>query len=130
MADRAPLKLGLATSISLTALTLVLFSLEQNYSMMLAGAISMGLAAGGIMPVWNAMVPAVFGVENFGRAMGLMSPVISLMAAPAFPIAGYLRDTTGSYVPAFQGFLGALLLALLLLIPLRVIRTQDSPATA
>jgi MFS family permease len=130
MADRAPLKLGLATSIVLTALTLVLFSLEQNYTMMLAGAISMGLAAGGIMPVWNAMVPAIFGVENFGRAMGLMSPVISLMAAPAFPIAGYLRDTTGSYVPAFQSFLGALLLALLLLIPLRVSRTQETPKTA
>jgi MFS family permease len=122
LADRTSLKLLLAAAIGATAFTLVLFSLEPTYSMMLVGSMSMGIATGGILPVWNAIVPAIFGVENFGRAMGLMSPVISVMVTPAFPLAGYVRDSVGSYVPAFQGFVGGLLLAVLLLIPLRVER--------
>ena len=38
----------------------------------------MGLAAGGILPVWGALMAAIFGVANVGRSMGLQAPIISL----------------------------------------------------
>ena len=120
LADRIPLKLGLYAAIGATVVALVILSLQPSYPGMVLASIAFGLAAGGILPVWNAMVPAIFGVSNFGRAMGLMSPVISVLVTPAFPLAGYVRDVSGSYVPAFQGFIGALALAALLLLPLRV----------
>ncbi len=120
LADRMPLKLGLLAAIAATGLSFFLFSLEPGYPMLLMGAVGMGLATGGILPVWNAMVPAIFGVQNFGRTMGLMSPVISLSVTPVYPILGAIRDATGSYVLAFQLFMGVLLVAALLLVPLRV----------
>lgn len=122
LADRMPLKLGLYLAIGATLAALGLFSIGTDFPVLALGALCLGLAAGGILPVWNAMVAALFGVANFGRAMGLMSPVISLIVAPAFPLAGAVRDATGSYVPAFQGFGAALVVAVLLLLPLRIER--------
>lgn len=120
LADRMPLKVGLFAAIGASACSYFLFTTEPDYSVMLVGAAGMGAASGGILPVWNAMVPAIFGVQNFGRAMGWMGPVISVLVTPSFVIVGMVRDATGSYVPAFQGFLGVLVVAALLLIPLRV----------
>jgi MFS family permease len=120
LADRIPLKLGLVAAIGATASALGIFSTEPSYTLMLVGSASMGFATGGILPVWNAMVPAIFGVQNFGRAMGLMSPGISILVSPAFPAFGAIRDVTDSYILAFHVSLVALLIAALLVIPLRV----------
>jgi MFS family permease len=120
LADRMPLKVGLIAAIGATACSFCLFATEPGYGILLVGAAAMGLASGGILPVWNAMVPAIFGVQNFGRAMGWMSPIIGVLVTPSFVLVGMVRDSTGSYVLAFQGFLGVLLVAALLLAPLRV----------
>jgi len=76
------------------------------------------------------MVPAIFGVENFGRAMGWMSPVISLVVTPSFVVIGLIRDSTGSYLPAFQAFLVVLAIAVLLLLPLQVGGGEDAEEQA
>lgn len=120
LADRIPLKAGLLAAIAATACAFCLFATEPGYGVLLLGAAALGLASGGILPVWNAMVPAIFGVQNFGRAMGWMSPVIGVLVTPSYVLVGMVRDSTGSYVLAFQGFLGVLLIAALLLVPLRV----------
>ena len=86
---------------------------------MFVGSALMGLSTGGMLPVWNAMVPPLFGLANFGRAMGLMAPVIALTVTPSYAVAGYVRDLTGSYVPALQGGIAILVLAVLLLLPIR-----------
>jgi hypothetical protein len=49
-----------------------------------------------------------------------MSPVIGLLVTPGYPAVGAIRDATGSYVLAFQICVGVLVLAALLLVPLRV----------
>jgi hypothetical protein len=66
------------------------------------------------------MVPAIFGVANYGRTMGLMSPVIGLTVTPSFALVGALRDSTGSYVLGFQICIGVLMVSLALLAPLQV----------
>jgi MFS family permease len=128
LADRIPLRLGLWAAIGGTAAALAVFSLEPSMPILLLGCGLLGISSGGILPVWNAMVPPLFGLANFGRAMGLMAPVMGVMITPAYPLLGHVRDTTGSYVPAFQGAIIVLVAAALFLLPLRLERSE--PATA
>jgi MFS family permease len=125
-ADRIPLRVGLWLAQGLAALGIAVLSLEPGYPVMLLGAAAMGLAAGGMLPVWGAMVASAFGVASFGRAMGLMMPVITAFVVPGPILAALSMDQTGSYSTALQGFVGALVLSAVLLVPLRL--GDDSPA--
>jgi MFS family permease len=80
----------------------------------------MGLAAGGMLPVWGAMVAAAFGVASYGRVMGLIMPVISVFSFPGPVLAATSIDETGSYQMAMRGFVLAIAVAALLLLPLRL----------
>ncbi len=127
-ADRFSLKAGLGTAIGLTVGSVSLMTSEPEYPVLLATVAVMGLAAGGILPVWGALMAAIFGVANFGRAMGLQAPIISLGAMAGFGIAGRAHGQTGSFVLAFQIFAGALCLAALVLVALRMPRRPESAA--
>jgi MFS family permease len=59
-------------------------------------------AVGGMVPLWGALVGAIFGRETFGRAMGLMGPFMLPIQISGVPFAGYVFDRTGSYDVAFQ----------------------------
>ncbi len=120
LADRISLRVGLWLALLLAGVGIALFAAEPpRWGLMLA-AILMGLATGGMLPIWGALVAAVFGVASFGRAMGLISPAIGLLVMPGYMIAGASRDATGSYTSAMQLFVGAIVLASLLLAALRV----------
>ena len=62
----------------------------------------------------------VFGLSSYGRAMGLMGPLITLCVMPSFTITGRLVDTYSSYDPVLYLFTGLCVLAALLLLPLRL----------
>jgi MFS family permease len=119
-ADRLSLKLGLWAAIGLTVGSVCLMASEPEFPVLLASAVVMGLAAGGILPVWGALMAVIFGVANFGRAMGLQAPIISLGAMAGFGIAGRVHGQTGSFVLAFQIYAGVLCLAILVLFALRM----------
>jgi MFS family permease len=79
--------------------------------------ICVGLAGGGILPMLGLVISARFGVESFGRVMGLLMLTITLGAVGPI-IAGWVYDTRGSYDAAFLLFFtlflpGALLMRLL-----------------
>jgi MFS family permease len=129
-ADKFSLKLGLATAHALVAVGFLMLSAQPGYLGMLAACATMGLAAGGMLPVWAAMLAQVFGVSSFGRAMGMMGPVITLIVMPSFVVVGRIVDATGSYSFLLQAFAGILVVALLLLVPLRISHAhQESPAS-
>ena len=119
-ADRFSLKTGLATAIGLTALSVIALASEPPFALLLVTVAVMGLAAGGILPVWGALMAVLFGVANFGRAMGLQAPMVSLGAMAGYGIAGRVHGQTGSFVLAFQIFAGALCFAFLVLLALRM----------
>ena len=120
LADRIPLKVGLWTAIGLTTTSVVSMTFEPIYPLLLVSAAVLGHAAGGILPVGGAIMAAVCGGANVGRSMGLQSPIISIGVMPAYWVAGSVHATSGSFVPAFQIFAGALCLAALLLFALRM----------
>ncbi|MCX2980771.1 MFS transporter [Halieaceae bacterium IMCC14734] len=121
-ADKFSLKFGLGIAHVLVAVGFLMLSTKPEYTGMLAACASIGLAAGGMLPVWASMLAQVFGVSSFGRAMGMMGPVITLIVMPSFVIVGRVVDTTGSYTLLLQGFAGVLAIAILLLLPLRMER--------
>lgn len=119
LADRVALKPAFIAAIGVTASALALLLAEPGYPALLATMLLLGIATGGLLPVWNALVPRLFGVANFGRTMGLMGPVISLTTMSVYPLVGSVRDATGSYAAVFQGDLVALAVAVAIVIPLQ-----------
>lgn len=119
-ADRINLKFGMWASHALLLLSFSLLLLEPPYWVLMIAASSFGLSTGGMLPVWNAMMARVFGVDSFGRAMGAMGPLITLCMLPAYAVVGRLFDSTDSYNAGLMLFSGVVLLAALLLLPLRL----------
>ncbi|MDP6978732.1 MAG: MFS transporter [Myxococcota bacterium] len=124
-ADRIGMRVGLWAAIALTALGIGTLSLEPGYAGMLVATALMGLAAGGMLPVWSGMIGEAFGVASFGLVMGLMMPIITVFAAPAPTVAGLSFDQTQSYSLAMQCFVGVLIVAAALLVPLRLDQNND-----
>ena len=57
------------------------------------------------------MLASAFSGRSFGRAMGLMGPMMLPFTFVGPPLAGYIQDQTGSYQLAFQLGLAALVTA-------------------
>lgn len=119
IADNVDLRAGLATASALVAIGLGLY-LQGSYPMLFGGSIAIGLAAGGMLPVWGALLAKLFGADNYGRVMGLMNPFIMPMTMIAPPLAGRIQDVTGSYQIAFIVFIAALLVAICMLPAIRM----------
>ena len=120
IADKVNLKLGLWISIGLVIFSFSLLAVKPSFAFMAIAAITMGLATGGMLPVWGAMLAKIFGLASYGRAMGLMGPLITLLVMPSFPIVGHLYDAFGNYQVALFVFIGVCLVAAALLIPLKL----------
>ena len=73
------------------------------------------------MPLWGSLVGACFGRRSFGKATGLMSPIMLPIQILGIPFAGWVFDRTGSYDRAFQTFvlvyLGSMVALILLRLP-------------
>jgi len=119
-ADKFSLKWGLWAAQGLVAIAYLLMAQEPSYAVLLAVAVCLGLATGGLLPVWNAMMAQVFGVNSFGRAMGAMGPIVTLLIMPAYILVGRLYDLNGNYVTVLQIFTGISIVAAALLIPVRL----------
>ncbi len=119
-ADRVNLRTALMVAMGLLMAGLLILATEPSYFVMLFAAVLFGLAAGGILPVWGAIIAVVFGTANYGKVMGFITPVITLIVMPGYQVAGQIYDRTGSYSLAFYLFSALLLLAVCLLLGLRV----------
>lgn len=71
-------------------------------------AVLLGLSFGAATPAWAALVAASFGAGGLTLAMGLMTPVLSLLLASCIPFAGWVHDRTGSYDGAWLTLVAAM----------------------
>lgn len=97
LADRIDLRHGLVAAILLMIVSLLALDQARGVTFVAIACIPLGLATGGILPVWSAMLSQWFGADNYGRVMGVMSPVlvVFLMLGPL--LAGMVFDSTGSF---------------------------------
>jgi predicted MFS family arabinose efflux permease len=120
VADKVNLKLALWAAMLLVVMAFLLLALQPGFSLILIAICLLGLATGGMLPVWGAMMARVFGLASYGKAMGLMGPVITLSVMPGFALIGRLYDETGNYQLALLVFTGITLLSALILAPLKL----------
>lgn len=119
-ADRFSQRSALWAAQLLVGSALLILAMEPGHAGMLAGSFVLGLAAGGMLPVWGALMAHIFGLANYGRAMGLMGPIITLCVMPGFAVVGRMVDTLGSYSPTLYLFAGLCLVSAVLLLPMRL----------
>ena len=62
----------------------------------------------------------LFGLASFGRAMGLMGPIITLCVMPGFAIIGRMYDELGTYSNSLVLFACVCCVAAIILKPLRI----------
>jgi MFS family permease len=120
LADKIDLKLGLWAAIALVAAALLILSTEPGYLWIALAAVLMGLATGGMLPVWGSMMAHAFGLVSYGKAMGLMGPLLTLLVMPGYTIVGRLYDMTGNYQMAMTVLTGLALLSAAALTPLQL----------
>lgn len=82
---------------SLVCCACLLLPGDAGYVRLVGAALLLGLAFGAATPAWGALVGANFGQSGFSLAMGLMTPVVSLLLATCVPFAALVHDRTGSY---------------------------------
>lgn len=119
-ADNLNLKVGLWVAMGLVFTAFLILASEPAYIYMLLATGLLGLATGGMLPVWGAIMAKVFGLASYGRAMGLMSPLITMLVMPGYAVTGRLFDATGGYQTGLYLFACVIALATLILVPLKL----------
>ncbi|MFC1534065.1 MFS transporter [Thermodesulfobacteriota bacterium] len=84
-----------------------------------------GAASASFMVAQNALWPAYFGGENIGSIRGLATPLTMVFSAIGAPITGAIKDSTGTYVPAWLASLFLLATASVLML---ITRKPEPPA--
>jgi MFS family permease len=84
---------------------------RPSYETLLLLAALMGLATGGVYPVWTTITAEVFGSRSFGSVMGAMALVMQPMAILFISLVGRSYDATQSYQQALIGFIALSALA-------------------
>ncbi len=130
-ADRVSLKYSLWTAHLLILCGFVALANDPGYVAMVAAMVLVGLAAGGLLPVWGAMLAVVYGLQKYGRVMGIMNVPIMVFALLAPPVASAIYDQTGDYSLAFYLFSASLVVSALMMVGVNVNRAtapQQEPA--
>jgi len=118
-AERVDKRLLLLLASALLAGFVSLLASEPPPAWLAAGAVLPGLALGGILPLWGAILGDYYGNESMAGAMGLMMPVTVAAQIAAMQLVPWVYDQYGSYTPAFRIMLFAFVLVLLAMTRLR-----------
>lgn len=104
--------------------TLVFMNADGAVPMAVA-AVLFGLGFGGMVPVRSVLLSRLFGVRRFSRVNGLLSFFLAPATFWVF-VTGWVADSTGSYIAAFQVWAGAFLLAGVVTAIIRLPNRQDA----
>lgn len=83
----------------------------QSFDMVILYNIILGIAFGIQAIAMGNLIPDYFGRTEFPKMMGYTMPFTTFLSSFGTPVAGYIRDNTGSYIPAFQLSLAVMVLA-------------------
>jgi MFS family permease len=83
----------------------------DSVPMMLAYSVIFGISSGIQAIAMGNLLPDYFGRTEFPKIMGYTMPFNTFISSLGAPITGYIRDTAGSYVPAFKILLALLIVS-------------------
>ena len=114
LADRIEVRVAFSISAGLQMLGMLVLLGAGGTKWMAAGAAIFGFGMGGMLPLHASFVGKLYGADLFARVLGMMAPAMLPIQMLGIPLAGWLRDLTGSYGLALQIFVGAYVIAILI----------------
>jgi MFS family permease len=120
LVDRIDPRVAVWSSLGFQVAGLLLLMSADLFPWLVLAAGVFGFGMGGAVPLQGALTGQAFGRHSFGKAMGLLRPVMVPIHAAGIPFAGWIYDRTGSYDLAFQIFLGMYALAFLAVAGMRL----------
>ncbi len=81
----------------------------------LAATMTFGMGAASVVIIQNTIWPAYFGAQHIGAIRGAAMPITLGFAVLGAPVAGMVKDLTGSFVPLWWATFAAMLLAIALI---------------
>lgn len=103
---------------------------RPSYETLLIMAAFMGLATGGVYPVWTTITAEAFGSRSYGSVMGAMAIVMQPMAIMFIALVGRSYDATQSYQQALIAFIALAALSATLIAFVRLPRKRPHEETA
>lgn len=82
----------------------------------LAATMTFGMGAASVVIIQNTIWPAYFGAQHIGAIRGAAMPITLGFAVLGAPVAGIVRDMTGSFVPLWWATFAAMLVAIVLIL--------------
>jgi MFS family permease len=122
LADYFDKRAMMGVAIALQGLGVGLLLRVESYPALMGTGFVFGLGYGAVMPLWSVLLAAMFGRDGFARVMGVMGPMILPFTMVGLPLATFVFERTGSYLPAFATFLALFLVSATALAFLRVPR--------
>lgn len=94
---------------------LVVYMMQPSFAVLLCAVALLGVAVGGVFPVWTTLISWLFGPRSFGTVMGVMMVITNPLAIVSLRVVGEVHDRYDSYVPAFGGFIVMVVIATILI---------------
>jgi MFS family permease len=101
LSDRIGRKQGLFLSLTMHVIAYLLLVFAQSLTVLYLGAAAFGFFYGSMATLFTALIGDLFGRRHAGAIGGFLFAGAGVLGAWGPMIAGYLRDTTGSYRLAF-----------------------------
>ena len=98
----------------LAGLIILLFA--HSMGIVILCNVLMGIGFGIQSIALGNLIPDYFGRTEFPKMMGYTMPFTIVFSAVGAPVAGYIRESTGSYIPAFQLAIAVLVLGFVFII--------------
>jgi sugar phosphate permease len=114
--DRFQVRYVGALSFLLVAVAIFLMLLTDAAPMMFASTAIFGLGVGGSLLLQGYIWAAYYGRGNLGAIRGVVQPITLACASIGPPLAGYVRDVTGSYELVWWVGLGLVIVGAMVLL--------------
>lgn len=115
LADKVDLRLLFTVVASCNVLLMTVYILQPSFWIVVAAVSLLGVAIGGVFPVWTTMMARIFGPRSYGTVMGMMIIIMQPFAVLGLRFIGEVYDRSGSYTPAFAAFIGLVIIAIALI---------------
>jgi MFS family permease len=95
---------------------LVILIFTKSLPFVFVYMVILGLGFGAVMAATMNIFPNYFGVSSYPKIMGFVRLFWAFVGGAGAPLAGFIRERTGSYLPAFQAVIAIVALGLICLI--------------
>ena len=110
LVDRFQARYVGAVGFALLSLAVYLTIIATTPFLMFTAMITFGLGAGSLMLLRNFVMADYFGRKHLGGISGIMMPITLVFGGAGAPVAGYVRDSIGTYNPIWWIGMGLMLL--------------------